>query len=179
MSNIGPVELVLMLQSNTGGGFTHQAYLTKAAILLRQFGIGLKILDQRMPRLEMSEIVDPKNISDISGARRAAEKGIRGLDSVLRVIFCRFPMSPVYASTEGGAVRPLESDLHVREFTLIDVGKRRQDDCVLIHEMIHAAGLKVHDSDPDSVFSLGSNRKVLSREHAERLSRAFFARALS
>ncbi len=163
-------------QTSTQGGFTHDSYVTKARNLLEAFGLTLNITNLRTPELSFAELVDPSNRSDIERVRVAAEKSTPGMIGTLRVIFCRFSSgNPFNALTDGGP-RPLPSGLQVPDFTLIDVGKRRADQCVLIHEMIHATGLEQHDSDMESVFSEGSNRSVLKPEHAERLSNAFFAR---
>ena len=167
---------LLLQQTKTAGGFTHRSYFTKAVTLLDEFGLGLGITNHRLAEIDFG-LVDPTNRSDIAGVRALAEKAVPGSPNVLRVIFCRFPLGAnrFFASTEGGG-RTLEGGLTVPDFILIDVGKRRADDCTLVHEMIHATGLETHDSDPASVFSEGASRTVLKPEHAERLSKAFFAR---
>jgi hypothetical protein len=166
---------LLFQQTTTLGGFTHSSYLSKAESLLSGFGLGLNITNRRTPEFEFTT-VDPSNGPDIASVRALAENQVPGLGSVLRVIFCRFPQSAgrIFASTHGGAF-PLEGGSRVPDFILIDVGKRQRDNCSLIHEMIHATGLVEHDSDPTSVFSIGTSRTVLKPEHAERLSKAFFA----
>ena len=165
---------LLLQQTNTLGGFTHRSYFTKAVSLLSGFELGLNIINRRNPEFEFPGTVDPVNQSDIANVRALAEKHTPGMKDVLRVIFCRFPKD-FFATTEGG-IKLLEGGLRVRDFILINVGKRSADDCTLIHEMIHATGLVTHDTDETSVFSEGSKRTVLKPEHAERLRVATFAR---
>jgi peptidoglycan hydrolase-like protein with peptidoglycan-binding domain len=168
---------LLLQQTNTLGGFTHSSYFAKAERLLGNFGLGLNIVNRRVPEFEFPGTVDPSNGSDIASVRALAERHTPAMANALRIIFCRFPQTAhrYFASTEGG-VHPLEGGMRVPDFVLIDVGKRKRDDCVLLHEMIHATGLEAHDPDETSVFSEGHNRTVLKPEHAERLSNAFFAR---
>jgi peptidoglycan hydrolase-like protein with peptidoglycan-binding domain len=174
---------LLLQQTDTLGGFTHRSYFTKAVTLLDEFGLGLSITNRRLPEFEFPGLlVDPANASDVASVRALAEKQIVGMSDVLRIIFCRFPGlgqsgEKFFGTTEGGR-RPLEGGLTFPDFILINVEKRRMDDSTLIHEMIHATGLDVHDPDPQSVFASGATRtgSVLKPEHAERLSKGFFAR---
>ena len=108
--------------------------------------------------------------------RKAAESARPGLPRVLRIIVCPFePSSPEFGITEGGTL----DGVSFPAFVLINVNKFRTDQCTAVHEMIHATGLFDHDDDKtmgESVFSTASNRSVLRPEHAERLSKAFFAK---
>lgn len=173
---------LLLQQTDTQGGFTHRSYFTKAESLLGDFGLGLSIMNRRLPAFEFpGMLVDPANTSDVASVRARAEKHTPGMSNVLRVIFCRFPQrgqsgEKFFGVTEGGR-RLLEGGLQFSDFILVNVEKRRLDDSTLIHEMIHATGLEAHDPDPGSVFAGGDIRtgSVLKPEHAERLSKAFFA----
>ena len=155
-----PALMQLLLQhTNTLGGFTHRSYFLKATALLKDFGLGLDISNHFLP-----------------------EKHTPGMRPLLRVIFCRFAAvgqsgEKFFGTTEGGR-RPLEGGALFPDFILVNVEMRRPDDSTLIHEMIHATGLDVHDPDPASVFADGLIRtgSVLKSEHAERLRSAFFAR---
>lgn len=118
------------------------------------------------------------NHSSADVVRTAAEQVTTIRQNEIRIIVCPFPEgSPAFAFTSG---RGFDSNFqpNVNNYILINARKQRQDRCTLIHEMIHAAtnlGEDRHDSDDQSVFSVGSNRTGIRREHALALNRSFFA----
>ena len=168
----------------TAGGFSHNQTIENAANLLSEFSITLNIVDRRQTEFPFpAGLVDPCVKADISSIRVKAEKQAPGMGGLLRVFFCQFVTAPIcgehsfFGVTEGGP-NPLENGMVFPDFILINVLKWRPDKTTLIHEMIHATGLTTHDTDPESVFSLSSNRRVLKPEHAERFSETTFARRL-
>ena len=178
-------ELQLLLQrAQTAGGFTHDQTIKNAANLLSEFSIRLNIVDRRQTEFPFpAGLVDPCVKADISSIRMKAEKQAPGMGGLLRVIFCQFVTAPIcgehsfFGVTEGGS-KPLENGMVFPDFILINVLKLRPDKTTLIHEMIHATGLTTHDTEQESVFSLGSNRTVLKPDLAQRFSEATFARRL-
>jgi hypothetical protein len=154
----------------------HLTLLNKAIDLLQPYGISIVSSVTAPPDSPFPSTtpVDPRYKYDIFNVRREAEKARPGLPKVLRIIPCLFaPNSHEYGLTEGGGF----DGVTFPDFILLNVNMRRVDECLVLHQMIHASGLWDHDeSDPANVFSSGADRKHLKPEHAERLSKAYFAR---
>lgn len=160
------------------GAQKHLGLLSKAIGLLKPVGMDIVSSVASPPDAPFpnNDFVDARFRDDAFKVRKAAEKARPGAPNVLRIIVCPFePSSPEFGITEGGTL----DNATFPAFVLINVNKFRADQCTALHEMIHATGLFVHDDDAtlgDSVFSTGSTRSVLRPEHAQRLSRAFFAK---
>jgi hypothetical protein len=156
------------------GATQHLSYLTRAAALLQDSGMGT-LVTVSPDALPNRDVVDPRFKSDTFRVRKASEDKQPGFPNRLRVIVCPFDStSDAFGVTEGGTL----DGQTFRFFVLLNVNKLRADKGTLLHEMIHAAtGLGEADHDPDqqSVFSVGSNRSLLKPEHAKALSKSFFA----
>jgi len=158
----------------------HMVYWTKANQLFKPFQMEVISSVTAPPDapfpFDMS--IDPSNKPDIASVRKAAGNARRASDNVYRVIVCAFDSSwnGYYATTEGGAI---EGDTFPA-FTLINANVVRADQCTLAHEMVHAADLRLtlkdHDPDPSNVFSEGRERKVLTANWAEVISKGYFAK---
>lgn len=127
-----------------------------------------------------NDIVDPGFGADILRVRQDADKQRSGFSDAVRIIPCPFvPTDPrTFGLTDGGTGASIPELRAFRDFILINVRETRPDQLTLLHELIHAAtGLTAadHDHDPSSVFSESDHRSVLRDEHAEGLSKAFFA----
>jgi hypothetical protein len=156
------------------GANRHLAYVPAAVGLLEASGID-SVVTVPPDLLPSHDIVDTRFKTDTFGVRKISEARTPGQPGVLRVIVCPFDAgSEAFGVTDGGV---LDSQTF-RLFVLINVNKLRADNCTLLHEMIHAAtglGEEDHDRDTNSVFSTASNRFVLKPQHAEALSKSFFA----
>ncbi len=181
VSKVFPANLDILWQITSGaaarGGHKHLALLVKAISLLKPFRLDIiSSVSSGDPPFPNEDSVDARFRQDAFKVRKASERVRPGLPTVLRIIVCPFePLSPEFGITEGGTL----DGISFPAFVLINVNKFRTDQCTAIHEMIHATGLFVHDDDAtlgESVFSTASNRSILRPEHAERLSKAFFAK---
>lgn len=174
-----PTNLHILLHTTAEAvkraAFRHIALLLKATGILRPLGMEIGSITQHDETIPNNDIVDPRFQSDTFGVRKASEKARPGFPNILRIIVCPFDSgSPAFGVTDGGVADGQRFPF----FILINANKLREDKCTLLHEMIHAAtglGEADHDPDPDSVFSVSSNRSVLKPKHAEALSKAFFA----
>ncbi|QDU29073.1 hypothetical protein ETAA8_41800 [Anatilimnocola aggregata] len=154
----------------------HLAQIVKANSLL--FSWGMRIVEPTMGTLIWPhvDVVDPRYTADVARVRRASDRVTPGFPNLVRVIVCPFIAHyPYYGATYGNnGGTGLDAP-----FILIDSNKRREDNCTMLHEMIHAAETRLleehHDPDPTNVFSTSDNRSVLNYYYAEILSRAFFA----
>lgn len=121
--------------------------------------------------------IDAKVPSDVFGLARAAIKARPMFLSELRVIVHPFvSTAPEFGITDGGAF----DGKMFPNFIIINSNKTRPDRLTLLHEMIHATGLTVHDDDPvapttvrdpTSVFSINDKRDHIRPEHLERLGK--------
>jgi hypothetical protein len=156
------------------GANRHLAYIPTAVGLVEASGMDAVVTVPSDP-LPSNDVVDPRFKTDTFRVRKVSENRVSGQPGVLRVIVCPFDSgSDAFGVTDGGVL----DGQTFKFFILINVNKLRADKCTLLHEMIHAAtglGEEDHDADPDSVFSVGSNRFVLKPTHAEALSKSFFA----
>jgi hypothetical protein len=138
--------------------------------------------------IDYKDAVGPASGFDILRVRKAAEKQRPGFPNVLRIIACPFEAAAgtFFGLTDGGIGASSPELQAFQDFILINVMLMRQDNMTLLHEMIHAAtGLDINDHDdpntrsrspdPRSIFSTSSQRCVLKPEHAEGLSKGFFA----
>jgi Putative peptidoglycan binding domain len=143
-------------------------YSGKAKLLLDPFGLTLDVLVNTTPVPNQSPVDLSFPFSDPDQVRKDADKTVSGQAERLRVIFC--PFTSQFSDHKGSTFGRAEG-LQFDDFTLINTNNTSKDFCTLLHEMIHATGLRTHDTDPSSVFSLGDNRTVLRPEHAERFSK--------
>ncbi len=99
------------------------------------------------------------------------------------VIVCNFPQ---YDGTNGCTVKPEHEDANngVKwlPYILINAQNFVASGSTLLHEMIHTTGLSDadHDGDAGSVFHQhgnSSSMKSLSRKHADRLRKVYYAEA--
>jgi hypothetical protein len=186
-SSTGPTmvaaDLDILWQPSTGaGGNANRVlkYLIKAITLLRPFGMGIMSSVTSPPDAPFpyDPPVDPDLDADCWEARKAAEKMRSGSPNVLRILACPFvpSKSNTYGATKSGTFRGVSFP----PFILLNTAAFRTDECTLVHEMIHAANLKLtdndHDPDKTSVFAKGNERTVLKPEHAAEINKAFFAR---
>jgi hypothetical protein len=180
-----PADLDILWQATAAAvkraAHRHLFLIPKANEILRPLGMEVISSVTSFPDVTLAnnDVVDPRFQSDTWRVRKDSEKQRPGFPKVLRVIVCPFdPGSPAFGVTDGGTLDGQTFPF----FILLNANKLREDRCTLLHEMIHAAtglGEGDHDPDPDSVFSVGSNRSVLKPEHAQALSKAFFARPKS
>ena len=174
-----PANLHILLHTTIAAvkraAFRHIALLLKATEILRPLDMDVSSITQHDETIPNNDIVDPRFQSDTFGVRKTSEKLRPGFPNTLRIIVCPFDSgSSAFGVTDGG----MTDGERFPFFILINANKLREDKCTLLHEMIHAAtglGEADHDSDPDSVFSVGSSRSELKPEHAKMLSKAFFA----
>jgi hypothetical protein len=180
---IVPADLDILWQPSTGAGANaNQAlkYLIKAISLLKPFGMGIMSSVTSPPDAPFpyDPAVDPDFDADCWAARKVAEKVRPGVPNVLRILACPFVQnkSNVYGATKSGTF----GGVSFPPFILLNTAAFRTDECTLVHEMIHAADLKLtdkdHDPDKTSVFAKGNSRTVLKPEHAAIINKAFFAR---
>ena len=179
---VAPASLDILWQVTSAaasrGASKHLALLVKAISLLKPVGLNIisSVASPPDTPFPNETFVNADVREDAFKVRKASEKARPGSPNVLRIIVCPFePSAPEFGITEEGTL----DGATFKAFILLNVNKFRADNCTAIHEMIHATGLFVHDSDkdlPDSVFSTASNRSVLRTEHAARLSTAFFAK---
>ncbi|MBB5462847.1 hypothetical protein [Paraburkholderia sp. Cpub6] len=179
-----PGNLDILWQPSRGAGRSSGQvlrYLIKAIGLLKPLGINIVSSVASPPDAEFpyDSPVDPDFDPDCQQVRRAAEKMRPGCRGVLRVIACPFPKiaNPIFGATKSG----LKVDgVVVQPFVLVNTAAFRTDECTFIHEMIHAANLKLldkdHDPDKKSIFATGNARSVLKPEHAANFNSAFFRR---
>jgi hypothetical protein len=121
--------------------------------------------------------IDARFKADTFGLLKAAIKDRPMFLSELRVIVHPFvPGAPEFGITEGG---PFDGKTFPN-FIVINSNKTRPDRLTLLHEMVHATGLEIHDDDanvstsfkdPTSVFSINDNRDHIRDEHLQRLGR--------
>jgi hypothetical protein len=156
-------------------GVKHAFLIAKATQLVRGFGMEIGSLTQIDDTIPNNDLVDPRFQVDTFRVRRESEKKLRGFPGHLRVIVCPFESgSRAFGVTDGGTLDGERFPF----FVLINANKLRDDNCTMLHEMIHAAtglGEADHDADATSVFSVENNRSVLKPGHAKALSRSFFA----
>jgi hypothetical protein len=167
------VQITTLAAGNarTFGNLTQ--YSGKAKVLLDPFGI---VLDPSVSTiLELSQSpIDNRFPSDAEGVRKDAEKAVPGQPDRLRIIHHPF----VSGSDETGVTMGRAEGLAFADFCMLNCNRTRAVLCTMLHEMIHATGLRSHDTDQTSVFSEGSNRTTLGPEHAERFGQkppTFFA----
>jgi hypothetical protein len=180
-----PCDLDILWQPSTGAGAkAHLAlsYLVKAISLLKPFQIGIMSSVTAPPDAPFP--FDPAFDADPDPpcweARKAAEKVRPGAPNVLRILVCPLLLTSNgkinYAVTKSGPF----GGTSFAPFIILNINDHRTDDCTLLHEMIHAANLKLtdkdHDPDKSSVFATGNARSVLKPEHAAELCKGFFAR---
>jgi peptidoglycan hydrolase-like protein with peptidoglycan-binding domain len=172
-----PATLKLLVQitelaANDSRTFSNLTdYTGKATLLLDPFGQNLDMLvvTTRIPHQSPIDLFAP--FSDAEEVRKAAEKSAPGHANRLRVIFCPFTSR---FNNDNGVTFGRYEGLEFDNFCLFNTNKTSNDRCTMLHEMIHATGLKTHDTDPTSVFSESSvsqNRTLLRPEHAERFSK--------
>jgi hypothetical protein len=182
-----PVKLDILWQVTTGaakaGANRHLASLAKAVEILKPFQMDIvsSVTSPPDTPFPYEVSVDISNKSEMWSIRKAAGKARPASNSVYRIIVCAFDPSysnepKYYAETEGGTV---EGDTFPA-FTLINANVLRSDRCTVIHDMIHAADLRLtiadHDKDPANVFSGSDARSVLTSNYAEIISKAYFAK---
>ncbi|HEV7268663.1 MAG TPA: hypothetical protein VGN83_27705 [Falsiroseomonas sp.] len=99
------------------------------------------------------------------------------------VIVCNFPSGD---GTNGCTVNPEHDDANSGvkwlPYILINARNFVASGSTLLHEMIHTTGLgdAHHDGDPGSIFhahGTSASSKTLSRKHADRLRKAYYAEA--
>ena len=119
--------------------------------------------------------VNTSSREDIFALLKSAIKARQLPRSELRVIVHPFESnSGEFGITDGG---PFDGKFF-SPFIVLNALKQRSDNLTLLHEMIHATGLLIHDDDrqePDSfpdassVFSTNDNRNHIRDAHVERL----------
>lgn len=170
------IDLDIVWQPTRGAGAKASQmlkYLDKARSLLAPFSIrivsSVALPDAPFP---FDPPVDPDVDADSLAVLKAAVKARPGLHNTLRVIVCPFPPNPrsIFGATKSGRT--------FAPFVLLNSEAFRTDECTLLHEMIHAANLRLgdaqHDPDKTSVFATGNTRTVLKLEHADEFVFAFF-----
>jgi hypothetical protein len=120
--------------------------------------------------------IGERDAGDVEGLRKAAEKASAGSEGTLRVIFCKFRPT-TSTGTSNGRITGIEG---FRNFALVNKEKAHPDFGTLLHEMIHCSSDNLmsdlaHDSDPNSIFSFGQKRTLVTNGHATSLRKAFFA----
>jgi hypothetical protein len=179
-----PGDLDILWQPSSGAGAQANRmlkYLIKAVALLKPYGLGIVSSGPSPPDVPFpyDPTVDADDDVEVTQAFKAAEKMRPGSPSVLRILVVPGPTSgnPIYGATKSGGT------LHgvpVPPFVILNTSVFRTDECTLVHEMIHAANLKLtdkdHDPDKSSVFATGNARSVLKPQHAAEFNKAFFRR---
>ncbi|ACL57972.1 peptidoglycan-binding domain-containing protein [Methylobacterium nodulans] len=163
--------LTLMLQRTPGAipvKLTH--YLQRTMELCDEYGLKVRFQDRQHPPIDFPGTYDPA--FDVSRIRKASEKHTVGQSSVLRVIMAAFDAGSLEWGVTEGAAR---AQMPVRDFVVLNTAKVKVSGNTLLHEMIHATGLSVHDSDPASVFAQGEGGLTFKPEHAARVSTAFYS----
>jgi len=130
-----------------------------------------------IPAFDYPYLINTSVRSDNFGLLLAAKKVKPMFSDTLRVIVHVFESnSQEFGFTDGGSY----DGVNYTPFVVINAAKRRTDRLTLLHEMIHATGLLVHDDDsqsPDSfpdkssVFSINDQRDHIRPEHLERLKK--------
>jgi hypothetical protein len=144
-----------------------KSYIDKAIEVFDEYNININMIDRQLPHLDFG-LYD--SLFDKEAIRKASEKQFPGENNALRVIFAEFDnRNAEYAVTEtiaGG-----------RDFIVLNTRKINPDGGTLIHEMVHATGLVVHDTNPDSFFAVPQPlpRTILLPYYAQRISTAFFS----
>ena len=121
--------------------------------------------------------IDVRFRADTFGLLKAANKARPMARSELRVIVHPFVDSaPEFGITEGGH---FDGNTYTN-FVVINANKTRPDRLTLLHEMVHATGLEIHDDDSKSpgsfmdatiVFSINDTRDHVRDEHLQRLGK--------
>lgn len=151
-----------------------KSLLPKAGELVSQFGMLISHNGENSPTIPTNDSIGVDHL-DALFLRKQAEKLTSGQPNKLRVIVCQIRSEKAFAFTSGKGfdlTQPFEN------YILINSNKFRADRCTLIHEMVHAATNlpeEFHDSNTQSVFSIGPDRSKLRPEHALALNKAFFA----
>jgi hypothetical protein len=139
-------------------------------LLITQVGPDLTVV-RPFEYNEVVAVVGP----DANGLVKAAFKAHQGLPSELRVIV--HPLTdpqPTFGVTKYG---PYDGE-HLGTCVILNADLQRSDNITLLHEMIHAAGFLVHDSEKDtpgsikddtSAFSSLDHRDHVRDVHAARL----------
>lgn len=129
------------------------------------------------PAFDYPYLINTSVRSDNFGLLLAARKAKPMFNDTLRVIVHVFARnSTEFGFTDGG----FYDGVDYNPFVVINAAKRRTDRLTLLHEMVHATGLLVHDDDsqspgsfPDksSVFSINDQRDHIRPEHLARLKK--------
>jgi hypothetical protein len=179
-----PAKLDTVWQVTTGAAKKranrHLRYLEKAIELLKPYQMAIisSVTSPPDTPFPYEMTIDPRNRSDIWSVRKAAASARSAPAGVLCIIVCEFESwaSDYFGLTDAGTV----DGVSFPAFTLLNVNVLRTDRCTVIHEMIHAADLRLtvkdHDADPDNVFSEGSTRSKLTPSYAEIISKGYFAK---
>ena len=175
----------------TTGAMQHQGsaasrrwrYFERASELMAIYGQRFGIVAS-VGEIPTTLSIDPGSRSDAFKVRSAAEKVMPGNADALRIIACPFERTakPYYALTEGGSV----DGATFRDFILLNSNALRDDQCTVLHEMVHAASRRdgaetrlvdrwKHDRDATSIYSEGHMRSQYLAEHAQLISEAYFA----
>lgn len=166
--------LELLFQKTTNCANDHgESLREKANELLAGHAMFIRAFSS--PRL----VAYPSNYDDrfdTASLRKAAEKAHPGAKGVLRVITTNFAPTTTRGATEGED----RAEMSCEPFIILNGTKDLANSVTLLHEMIHAAlyPWSGHDSRADNIFFEADNgeRHVFSREYADRMRRAFFAR---
>src|ERR1700752_886085 len=147
----------------------------RALKLIKPFNFRLKT--QFLGSFPFPKLIGERDSSDVEGVRRAAEKASPGLETDLRVIFCKF-LPTTSTGTSNGGITGIEG---FKNFVLINKEKVHPDFGTLLHEMIHCSDDNLmsdaaHDEDRTSIFSFGPNRSLVTNAHVTALKGAFFGR---
>ncbi len=148
--------------------------LPKAGDFVSQFGMLISHNGEGAPTIPSNDSIGVDHV-DALFLRKQAEKVASGAANALRVIVCPIRSEKAFAFTSGKGFDPSQP---FQNYVLINANKFRPDKCTLIHEMVHAATNlpeAFHDSNLQSVFSIGPDRTKLRPEHAFALNNSFFA----
>jgi hypothetical protein len=129
------------------------------------------------PAFDYPYLINTSVRADNFGLLLAARKAKPLFNDTIRVIVHVFESnSQEFGFTDGGEY----DGVTYNPFIVINAAKRRTDRLTLLHEMVHATGLLVHDDDrqspgsfPDktSVFSINDKRDHIRPEHLARLKK--------
>jgi len=160
-------------------------YFERAAELMSLYGQRFEMIPSAA-EVPATALVSPLMPSDFINLRKVSEKVMPGMPNVLRIIVCPFEKAdePYYGLTAGGKREGSE----FREFIVLKSNATREDQCTVLHEMMHAAARAddketvidrwKHDGDTTSLYSEGSNRSQYLPIQAQAISEAYFARGL-
>ena len=146
--------------------------VARAVKLLAPFNLGLSTIF--LPTFPYDLTVGERDDIDVRSIRTAAQKASSAAPSSLRVIFCHLRDTKSTATSQGQTT----GIPGFQNFVLINKDRSHPDNGTLLHEMIHCSNSRfmndIHDSDQNSVLSRGTDRNLLTDEHAISLNTSFF-----